>query len=92
MGPSSDVDEEITLKKSVTHDGRNCQVSVKFSWFCLDETLFQILINEPDASVQQNTGIVLYLLVYGEFAVIPKERICLGISIQALQNNTFMIS
>ena len=32
--------KQITLKKSVAHDGRNCQVSVKFSWFCLDESLF----------------------------------------------------
>ena len=47
-----DAEEEVTLKKSVAHDGRNCQVSVNFNLVMFGWKFISILINEPDEFVQ----------------------------------------
>ena len=44
--------EEVTLKKSVAHDGRNCQVNVNFNLVLFGRKFTSSLIYEPDESVQ----------------------------------------
>ena len=42
----------VTLKKSLAHDGRNCQVSVNFNLVLFERKFISVWINETDEFVQ----------------------------------------
>ena len=54
----SDAEEEVTLKKSVAHDGRNCQVSVNFNL-----VLFG-MVEDKDRPI------LLIVIMYGRYQIV----------------------
>ena len=66
----SDAEEEVTLKKSVAHDGRNCQVSVNFNLVLFGRKFILIITYKPDEFVQYIKTFVRSIRVFCLFCFV----------------------